>query len=331
MFKASLIIPAYNVENYIERCLNSATNQSLKDIEIIVVNDGSTDDTPQIINEYAKNDNRINVINKKNGGLSSARNAGIEVATGEYIFHLDGDDHIEKDALYKLYNKAKEKDADIVLCNYYIEEANGKVYEARGFGNVGTDYIKDFLLAIITPPVWNKFYKTNLYKDYSIQHPLHISMGEDLHTNTKLIYYSKKIELLPEPFVYYVQRNTSISKVYNNKVYDVMKCCNEIRDFLLEKGIYKKYSEEFIYLSYRHKFYNTVVVPIVKGKIHEDFYEDYRREQTLYKDNKYIKEFLKTISIRYRVIEKAYRIGYVFGNICKKIIIIDKIVKENLH
>lgn len=103
MSKVTIIIPVYNVEKYLEKCLNSVICQTLKDIEIICVNDGSTDNSQQILKEYAQKDERIKIVDKKNGGLSSARNAGLDAATGEYCYFLDSDDWIELNTLEKLY------------------------------------------------------------------------------------------------------------------------------------------------------------------------------------------------------------------------------------
>ena len=111
--KVSVIVPAYNVESFIEKCLTTLVLQTLKDIEIIVINDGATDSTPEIISEFAAIDSRIKVINKQNGGLSSARNAGLEVARGEYIGFVDSDDWVDEDFYEKLYTTAKNRQCDI--------------------------------------------------------------------------------------------------------------------------------------------------------------------------------------------------------------------------
>ena len=120
--KVSVIIPVYNVENYIEKCLESVINQTIDEIEIIVVNDGSTDLSKERINKYLnKYKDKIKYLEKENGGLSSARNYGMKFATGEYIAFLDGDDYIELDAYQKMYEKAKEENADMVECDFLWE------------------------------------------------------------------------------------------------------------------------------------------------------------------------------------------------------------------
>ena len=114
MVKVSIIVPVYNVENYIERCLKSLVNQTLKDIEILIINDGTPDNSIEICEKYAKNDNRIKIFNKENEGLGLTRNYGIERATGEYIAFVDSDDYVTLDMCENLYNAAIENNADIV-------------------------------------------------------------------------------------------------------------------------------------------------------------------------------------------------------------------------
>lgn len=134
----SVIIPVYNVERYLKRCLDSVTNQTYKNLEIILINDGSTDSSGSICNEYAKKDNRIITIHKKNGGVSSARNKGIEIAKGEYIGFIDSDDYVESNMYQELYNEAIRSDADIVMTNYTVKTEK---YEKKHFINKERDVL----------------------------------------------------------------------------------------------------------------------------------------------------------------------------------------------
>ena len=117
MPKVSIIVPVYNMQNYLKKCFDSLINQTLADVEIIVVNDESTDNSPEIIEAYALMDKRIKVINRKNGGLSMARNSGMSVATGEYIGFVDSDDWVELEMYEKMYDLASKHSADIVICD----------------------------------------------------------------------------------------------------------------------------------------------------------------------------------------------------------------------
>ena len=124
MAKISVIIPVYNVEEYLERCLNSVVNQTFKDLEIICVNDGSTDSSGEILQKFARKDARIKIIKRPNGGLSAARNTGLEVMSGEYFAFLDSDDWIDLNFYEKLYEKAKEFDADIAMADFIRKGKN---------------------------------------------------------------------------------------------------------------------------------------------------------------------------------------------------------------
>ena len=122
--KVSIIVPVYNVEKYLRQCVDSIVNQSLKEIEIICINDGSTDNSLQILEGYAQRDKRIKIINKRNEGLSTARNTGMEYATGEYIGFVDSDDFINEKMYENLYKNAKSNKSDIVMCPAYVFDNN---------------------------------------------------------------------------------------------------------------------------------------------------------------------------------------------------------------
>ena len=124
----SIIVPIYNAEKYIHRCLDSILAQTYKNFELILINDGSIDNRGKICDEYSQRDNRIKVIHKNNGGVASARQCGIENAKGEYTIHIDPDDWVESNMLEELYNKAIKEKADVVICDFYVEEKDKTTY-----------------------------------------------------------------------------------------------------------------------------------------------------------------------------------------------------------
>ena len=169
MKKISVIIPVYGVEKYIRKCLESVVNQTYKNLEIIVVNDGTKDNSMEIVKEYLE-DKRIVIINKENGGISSARNAGLKIATGDYISFVDSDDWLELDLYKKLMIDLN--DEDIIIFNYkVIDNKNLKVLKEKKFfnynrslktkRNMGGEYLFD-----IEPYVWNKLFKRKFIEDY---------------------------------------------------------------------------------------------------------------------------------------------------------------------
>ena len=216
----SIIVPIYNVEKYLEKCLRSIINQTYKNIEIILVDDGSPDKCGIICDEYSHKDHRINVIHKRNGGLSDARNAGIEVSKGDYILFVDSDDYINLRMVELLYESIKKHSADIAVCRYKsildnevvdISEVDDSsesfiIEESEYLNN--KEYYSDRRVEFIV--AWNKLYARKLFKE--IRYPKG-KIHEDEFTTYKLLYYAEKIVYVPQELYYYVQRSNSIMSV----------------------------------------------------------------------------------------------------------------------
>ncbi|MDY3001340.1 MAG: glycosyltransferase [Romboutsia timonensis] len=236
----SIIIPIYNVEKYLTKCIESVINQTYKNLEIILVNDGSTDNSKDIINKYSLIDSRIKVINKKNGGLSDARNVGIEIAKGDYIAFLDSDDWVELNMYEKLYSYIKQENADIAQCSYqkvYNEEVNNQKIkeEIKLISGKDSLYNLSGKNAGKTVVVWNKIYKRELFND--IRFPKG-KYHEDEFTTYKVLYKANKIVDLNLPLVYYRQRDGSITNSkFNIKRLDALEAFNERLAFYKEKNL----------------------------------------------------------------------------------------------
>lgn len=209
----TIVVPIFNVEKYLRRCLNSIIEQTYKNLEIILVDDGSTDDSPIICDEYKKKDNRITVIHKKNGGLSEARNTGINIAKGKYIGFVDSDDWIEIDMYEKMYKKMIEENADIAICGRVVEYSNrtSKKWYNENYmimnnidAIVALDSFKSFDMA-----AWDKLYKTELFSN--IKYPVG-KKCEDCYVTYRLFDKCDKIIYIPECFYHYFQREGSITK-----------------------------------------------------------------------------------------------------------------------
>lgn len=249
--KVSIVVAAYNIEKYIERCLRSLVNQTLKEIEVLVVNDGSIDRTEIITKEFEK-DSRFKVITQENGGLSSARNTGIKNASGKYIAFLDGDDYVCKEMYEELYDKIKKEKSDLVICGFYkiwendkfIEKkrkkfnVNKKILKGDVIGNFLSKHDEPFTVA------WNKLYnleiivKNNIY----FENP---AFFEDVGFMPRYLYYTKKISVVNKMLYFYIQRSGSITKSYNpiiEKSFE--KTISLINKFYYQKA-YNKYLEVF--------------------------------------------------------------------------------------
>lgn len=216
----SVIVPVYNVEKYIDKCIKSILNQNYKELEIILVDDGSTDKSGEICDEYAKKDDRIKVIHKINGGLSDARNAGLNIAKGEYIGFVDSDDYIDNDMYSTLFDLIQKHKADISIVSFR-EFMNGKVIDIQDSKQLDifnrTEGIQELLLdKKIQSYAWNKLFKAELFKN--IKFPTGKNF-EDIATTLLLFEKTQKIVRLEEPKYNYLRRNDSIIGIKNYKTY----------------------------------------------------------------------------------------------------------------
>ena len=209
----SIIVPIYNVEKYLRRCIDSIINQTYKNLEVILIDDGSPDNCGKICDEYAQSDPRIKVIHKANGGLSDARNTGIDAACGQYIFFLDSDDWIDCKCIEKLNNLIKTRDADIAMCDFLpvfsekIEQINTD-YDIYEYTNLEalSEYIgKNYVQMVIS---WGKLFNKNLFADVRFPKGKY---HEDEFTTHQLIYKSKKIVFTTEKLYFYLKRSDSIT------------------------------------------------------------------------------------------------------------------------
>lgn len=211
--KISIIIPIYNVSAYLTDCLESCINQTFSNLEIICVNDGSLDGSLTIIKKYEQKDSRIICINKQNAGLPLARKSGIEVATGDYIFHLDGDDNLPLNAIESLVSKTESSKADIVIGDFYWVEDNRKTMMNSGIDTVlnSKSYLR-YLLERGLFNIWGKLIKRSLYTRHPIEFPSHIVMAEDLVACFQLARFAKIIVASHTPCYNYYVRETSMSR-----------------------------------------------------------------------------------------------------------------------
>ena len=242
MPKVSVIVPIYNVEKYLEKCINSLLSQTLEDIQIILVNDGSKDNSGNIAKEYEKNNkNRRIYVEKENGGLSDARNYGLKYATGDFIAFLDSDDYIEKNAYEEMYNKAIEENADYVECDFIWEFPNKiRIDKQYPYKN------KKEMLSFVRVVAWNKLIKRQLIIDNNLEFPKGLRY-EDVEFTYKLIPFINKFAYVDKPFIHYVQREGSIANVQNERTAEIFTVLDNVIEFYKKNNIYEKYREELEY------------------------------------------------------------------------------------
>ena len=253
----SVIIPAYNVEQYVERCVYSVTKQTYRNLEIILVDDGSTDCTGIICDKLAKEDNRISVIHKTNGGLSDARNAGIDVSRGEYISFVDSDDYIASDMLEHMMNAMCETDISMVVVGFWKQSGDAREYCGPTTERVvsSEEALKDIYIGHeIYPASWNKLYRRALFNNNRFAVGM---INEDSEIITKLLMECNRVALVSKPLYIYMIREGSItqssfsSKDYNGiKAYrTAVNVCKKRKKSLLPYARY--YETSRIYNTYR--------------------------------------------------------------------------------
>lgn len=220
--KVSIIVPVYKAEKYLRRCIDSILAQSLSDFEVLLVDDGSPDQSGDICDEYAKKDSRVRVFHKINGGVSSARQCGIDNAKGEYTIHADPDDWVESNMLEELYRKAKEDDADMVICDYYInyEKTHNEIYVKQQPSKIESDTILKELFKQLHGSCCNKLIRRVCYKKYNVRFPFNLNCNEDQYVCASLLLHSLSVAYLPKAFYHYIQDINTNSLVRTPKSYD---------------------------------------------------------------------------------------------------------------
>lgn len=282
----SIIVPIYNVEKYLKRCIDSIINQTYKKLEIILVDDGSKDNSGKICDKYAKKDIRIKVIHKKNEGVSEARNVGLKVSTGEYIGFVDADDFVEKDMYEKMYKKAKEVDADIVICDYQFYP-NNKIKKKKWYNPYKGEITGEFLNRNTQP--WNKIVSNKLIKETNFKFFEKNGDGVFIY----LILSAGKIVSIEDILYNYRVGHSSMSTNYNMNNFEIsVKSCEKQIE-LLKETKYKKELKE--YFEYR-KIYVLIQAIAVSAKTKQkDKFNKYANElkRINYKKNKYNRTILK--------------------------------------
>ena len=301
MTKVSVIVPIYNSEKFLQKCLDSLQRQTLKDIEIILINDGSTDNSEEIINNYLKADSRFKYFKQENKGQAVARNRGLEIARGEYISFVDSDDYIDLNMLEELYNAANGK-YDIVVCDFYLtylDKSPSDVYSFILDNPGGLISSKDYLFAGAGP--WNKIYKNSFLKKNKFKFPEGI-IYEDYASIPILAIYNPSIYYVKKAFLHYVQSDNSTMRfnTYKKKSEDLFEASYYLYDHMKGKG----FDEELTYLLAYHflylgslnfyKFKKYDKIDVISNFMKEHFPKWY--------NNKYVKK----LSLKERVLMRLF-------------------------
>ena len=318
MPKVSIIVPVYNVEKYIEKCLNSLVKQTMEDIEIIIVNDGSKDNSINVINKFIKRyPEKIQYLEKENGGLSDARNYGLPYAKGEYIAFLDSDDYVEEDMYEKMYKLAKKENSDMVECDFIWEYPNK---QKEDIGQIYTN--KKQMLEKVRVVAWNKLIKTNIVIENKITFPKGYRY-EDVEFTYKLVPYLNKVSFLKKPCVHYVQRENSISNLQNERTKEIFNVLDHVLDFYKKNNIYDEYKEELEYIYTRYLLCSSLLRMVkiknkkIKNKLLEETWEKLNYNFPNWKRNRILNQNKNVKNIYMKSINKIT--FKIYGTILKGI------------
>lgn len=241
----SIIIPIYNVERYLRQCIDSILAQTFTDFELLLIDDGSPDGCPAICDEYAEKDARIRVFHKQNGGVTSARNKGLNNANGNWIIYIDGDDWIEPTYVEELYNAAINNEADIAICAFrFVYEDGSSVIEHPTIWDDNKQASLNRYIASIWTTACGTIQKSSLYKDNGVQSPKDLTFCEDFHLMVRLCYFANKVVSINRPLYNYRQRSSSIVHSLNDKTWrDELSTYLEIIDFFRNQGELETYKK----------------------------------------------------------------------------------------
>jgi len=301
----SIVIPVYNVENFVGKCLNSVLYPERDDYEIIAVNDGSTDSSPAILEDYHNRyPELIRIVNKENGGLGSARNAGIEVAEGEYLAFLDSDDWFSENAVPEMLKLCIRNNFDICLFDFCAVNEKGSIIETVKGGNQnGMFSLKsnpDLLLCRMN--AWNKLYRRTLFTDHLIRYPDR-AWYEDVFTTPKLYNEAETISYEPSTWYNYLLRDGSImNNKHLSRNLEIIDAVNEMNNYYRQCGAFENYHDQLEYFA----FYNVLIAATVRvnlidpdSNIQDRLLAYFMENFPDYKSNPYV----RNMSTKYKLLD----------------------------
>lgn len=328
MTKVSIIVPFYNVENYIEKCLQSLVNQTLEEIEILLVNDGSQDKSEKIAKKFVETyPDKIVYLKKENGGLSDARNYAIPYAKGEYIAFLDSDDYVEPNMYEEMYDKAKKENLDYVECNFLWEYPD-KVLESRGklYSNKKEMFLHTRVVA------WNKLIKREVIQNNKIEFPKGYRY-EDVEFFYKILPDINTYGIVQKPFIHYVQRENSISNVQNSRTKEIIDVLEHVIQYYKTNNLFEEYKEEIEYVYARYILCSSMLRMVMiedkkeRKEIIELAWKSLNTQFTDWKKNTYLKEkglknlYMRTVNkVTLKVYINLARIKFVRDSLQKKFV-----------
>lgn len=262
MPKASVIVPVYNVKDYLNKCVASILAQTERDFELLLIDDGSTDESGALCDRLAETDSRIKVIHQENRGLGGARNTGITAATGDWLLFIDSDDWIEPETLEKTLTAGEHENADMVIFGFKSVDMQGNTLQnfVENLPKNTALSLKNHKEILLTSPcAWNKLYKTSLFKNSDIRYPLRV-WYEDIRTTPKLMVNAQSIVFVDYVGYNYLQRSGSIMNSTDiNRNIEIIDALDDVITYFRDNSLFDEYRDELCFLSAYHEYFTASV------------------------------------------------------------------------
>ncbi|MGL4373448.1 MAG: glycosyltransferase family 2 protein [Turicibacter sp.] len=315
MDTVTLVIPAYNVAPYIDRCFESIRNQTYDKFLVLAINDGSTDETLIKLQQWALKDNRITVIDKSNEGVGKTRNLGLSLAQTPYVIFIDPDDYLSLDMLEKMITKAMTHSLDLVLCDYVecFEDSNQQyqIKMPKIKGDIVSLKNETSLITEINPAPWNKLIKTEVLKRSGVFFPTDMR-SEDLVFMLTFLGHVDRVGICEEPLYYYLaNRLNNVSSTYDERILDTLKAVSKIKAYYDSHQMMGDYEKEIEYVAIKQIMYELKKVPYIKdtrlaNEITIQFLSYLDQQFPFWKKNKYYLVLKTNLNSKQKLQEKIY-------------------------
>lgn len=316
MPKTSIIVPVYNVKEYLKKCVDSILAQTENDFELLLIDDGSTDESGTLCDTLAETDKRIRVIHQQNQGLGGARNTGIDAAQGDWLLLVDSDDWIEPETLEKALSTAKATSADMVVFDFRSVSMQGDTLQTFDSGlpkNTALSLTEHKDILLTSPCAWNKLYKAKLFKDSGIRYPSRV-WYEDIRTTLKLMTAANSIAAADYVGYNYLQRPGSIMNNINLKRNtEIIEAFEDLLPYFRENGLFEEYRDELCYLTAYHEYFTASVrvlraekadKALARNKLLPSFKSFLTESFPNYRENKYLARLSKSQQLLWWLLEK---------------------------
>lgn len=292
--KVSVIVPVYNVEKYLSKCLSSLEAQSYKDFEVIIINDGSPDQSQDIIDVFVEKNHNFRTYKIENRGLGGARNFGLSKSQADFVSFLDSDDYLSPYFLEKMMTKLEEDDSDIVVCNTYdVNEKNGELSPyACTFKNNPTSLMQEKTILFNRVSAWGKVYKRSLFVEHDFAYVAR-EWYEDMRLTPKLYLQAEKISYVNEYLIYYLIREGSIMNNANaDRCLEIIDAFDDVRNYFVKENVYDQLENEFTFLAIDHIMVSAITRVLLGKSDHKkqllETLEEYLASYPKLKSNPYL-------------------------------------------